>query len=69
MKTMLCKDLGGACDKELSVQTWNEMVNVMVKHVLENHPDVAMDMEKMYMEDSQKWSREMKPRWDAAPEV
>ena len=66
---MLCKDLGGACDEKLSADTWGEMVNIMVKHVLENHPDVARYMEKMYAADSQKWAKDMKPRWDATPEI
>ena len=32
------------------------------------HPDVAKKMEQMHHEDPTKWSREMKPKWDADPE-
>ncbi|HET7812741.1 MAG TPA: DUF1059 domain-containing protein [Candidatus Baltobacteraceae bacterium] len=68
MKTMQCKDLGGACDEPLSANSWDEMVQVMTKHVMQNHPDVAKDMEKMHNDDPEKWGRETKPKWDAAPE-
>jgi hypothetical protein len=42
------------------------MVKTMTKHVMETHPDVAKDMEKMHNEDPAKWGREMKPKWDSA---
>jgi predicted small metal-binding protein len=69
MKSMTCRQLGGACDQKLSAQTWDEMVKVMTKHVMEKHPDVAKAMEKTHKEDPKKWGKEMKPKWDAAPEV
>jgi predicted small metal-binding protein len=68
MKTMTCKDLGGTCDQNLSAESWNEMVGLMVKHVTENHPDLAKQMEKMHNEDPRKWGRETKPKWESAPE-
>ncbi len=68
MKTMKCKDLGGKCDQQLSASSWDEMVKVMTKHVMEKHPDVARQMEKMHNEDPKKWGKEMKPKWEAAPE-
>jgi len=36
---------------------------------MEKHPDVAKEMEAMQNEDPQKWGKEMKPKWEAAPEV
>ena len=68
MKTMQCKDLGGTCDEQVSAESWEQIVQVMTKHVMQNHPDVAKNMEQMHNEDPQRWSREMKPKWDAAPE-
>ena len=68
MKTMACKDLGGTCDQQLSANSWDEMVGLMVKHVTEKHPDVGKQMEKMHNEDPKKWGRETKPKWDATPE-
>ena len=69
MKTMTCRELGGKCDQKLSAPSWDVMVQTMTKHVMDKHPDVAKDMEKMHEEDSKKWGREMKPKWDATPEV
>jgi predicted small metal-binding protein len=69
MKTMRCRDLGGTCDKKLSANTWDEMVKTMTRHVLQEHPEVAKQMEKMHNEDPTKWGKEMKPKWDAAPET
>jgi predicted small metal-binding protein len=67
VKTMTCKDLGGTCNAKLSAETWNEMVGLMVKHVTENHPDVAKRMERMHHEDPNKCGREIKPKWEALP--
>ena len=66
MKTMTCKELGGACDHPLTAGSWDDMVRLMAEHVMENHPNVAKEMEKMHNEDPTKWVREMKPKWDAA---
>lgn len=68
MKTMTCRELGGSCGQKLSAQTWDEMVETMTAHVIENHPDTAAEMGKMHAEDPEKWGTEMKPKWDAAPE-
>lgn len=66
MKTMTCKELGGICDQKLSAGSWEEMVKAMMNHVMENHPDLAKDMERMHEQDPQKWGRETKPKWEAA---
>jgi predicted small metal-binding protein len=68
MKTLTCRELGGKCDENLSANSWNEMVNAMTRHVMEKHPDVANDMERMHNEDRQKWGGEMKPKFYAALE-
>jgi hypothetical protein len=31
--------------------------------------NVAKEMEKMHNEDPKRWGKEMKPKWDAAPEA
>jgi hypothetical protein len=36
---------------------------------MEHHPDTAKKMKKIHNEDPRKWGKEMKPKWDAAPEV
>ena len=68
MKTLTCRELGGACDAKLTAGSWDEMVKTMTKHVMEKHPDVAKQMEKMHKDDPQKWGKEMKPKWNVAPE-
>jgi predicted small metal-binding protein len=68
MKTMTCLELGGACDEMLSAQTWDEMVKTMTDHVMGKHPDVAERMKKMHDEDPEKWGKEMKQKWEIAPE-
>jgi predicted small metal-binding protein len=69
MKTMSCKDLGGKCEEKLSAESWDEIVMTMTGHVMANHPDVAKQMEQMHNEDPKRWSKETKPKWDAAPEI
>jgi hypothetical protein len=45
------------------------MVKTMTKHVMENNPDTAKQMEKMHAEDPKTWGGEMKPKWEAIPET
>jgi predicted small metal-binding protein len=69
MKTMKCKELGGVCDHEMTASSWDEIVKLMYKHVMENHPELANEMEAQHEKDPHAWGNEMKPKWDAAPEV
>ena len=69
MKTLTCRQLGGACDQKISAETWDEIVKKMTAHVMEKHPDIAEDMKKMHEEDPKKWARERKPEWESAPET
>ena len=69
MKTLTCKELGGKCNTEMAAETWDEMVKVMTKHVIDRHPDVAKNMESMHQQDPEKWANDMKPKWDAEPEL
>jgi predicted small metal-binding protein len=69
MKTMTCRALGGKCNQKLSANSWDEMVKAMTKHVMGKHPDVAKEMEKMHNEVPKKWGKEMRPKWDPAPET
>lgn len=67
MKTLTCRELGGSCDEEISAESWDEMVNRMTEHVMDNHPEVAKEMAEMHQEDPKAWGREMKRKWEAAP--
>lgn len=35
MKTMTCKQLGGACDQELTANSWEEMIELSKNHGME----------------------------------
>jgi hypothetical protein len=65
----MCQRTGGKCDKKLPAGTWDKLVQAMTKHVMEKHPDVAKEMEKIHKEDPTKWGKELKPKWDTAPET
>jgi len=69
MKSMSCRQLGGTCEQRLSAESWDEMVKVITKHVMDKHPDVARAMEAMHKRDPKQWAREAKPKWDAAREA
>ena len=69
MKTLTCRQLGGACDQPISAESWDDMVQKMTAHVIEKHPDVAARMKAMHDSDPKQWGRENKPKWDAASEV
>ena len=69
MKTMTCKELGGVCSQQLSAGSWDEMVQVMTRHVMDKHPALAKEMEKMHNRDPKEWARETKPRWDATADA
>jgi predicted small metal-binding protein len=69
MKSMTCRELGGPCNKQFIADSWEQLVKVMTRHVMESHPDTARAMKQMHDEDPKKWSRETKPRWDAKPEL
>ena len=36
---------------------------------MENHPELANEMEEMHERDPHAWGRAMKPKWDAATEA
>jgi predicted small metal-binding protein len=68
MKTLTCRELGGACDTNISADSWTDMVKKMTAHVMEKHPDVAEQMKAIHEADPEQWGRENKPKWDAAPD-
>ena len=67
---MTCRELGGTCNAKLRGLNLGQRdgANVMTKHVMNRHPDVARKMVAMYEADPKQWGREMKPKWDATPE-
>ena len=77
MKTMNCKQLGGACDKEFHADTFEEIAEMSKKHGMEmlqkndEHHLKAMNeiQELMQKPDAMKnWFENRKKEFDALPE-
>ncbi|MDA9089017.1 DUF1059 domain-containing protein [Amylibacter sp.] len=74
MKTMTCKQLGGACDKTFSAETFDEIVTMSKHHGMEmfkkndkSHLD-AMEEISVLMQDQskmQEWFNQKKEEFNA----
>ena len=74
MKTMTCKQLGGACDKTFSADTFDEIVTMSKRHGMEmfekndkSHLD-AMEEISVLMQDQskmQEWFNKKKEAFNA----
>jgi hypothetical protein len=65
MKTMTCKQLGGACEETFSAATFEEMAGLSKEHL------EAMRAMQLLMETPnamQDWFKEKKQAFDALPE-
>ncbi|MGD8744138.1 MAG: DUF1059 domain-containing protein [Candidatus Woesebacteria bacterium] len=76
MKTMTCKQLGGACDEEFRAETFEEVAEMSKKHAMEMvekgdkaHMDKMEEM-KVMMEkgEAKKWMEEKKKEFESLPE-
>lgn len=77
MKTMTCKQLGGACDEEFHAESWDEMVKKSQQHgkkMAELGDDVhfaAREDMKELMNDPeamQEWREKKQKEFDELPE-
>jgi hypothetical protein len=76
MKTMTCKQLGGACDLEFHAETFEEMAQLSQKHGAEMkeandqpHIDAMNEMMKMMQEGKvDAWMEEKKQEFNALSE-
>ena len=77
MKTMTCKQLGGACDKEFRASTFEEMAEMSKKHGMEmfqkgdeEHIEVMNGMMKLMSdpEAMKKWIEGKLKEFEAFPE-
>ena len=77
MKTMTCKQLGGACDKEFHAKNFEEMAEISKTHAHEmqkkGYGAHIKDMKKMMelMKDPkamQKWMENKRNEFDALPD-
>ncbi len=76
MKTMTCKQLAGACDREFHAETFEEMTKLSQNHGTEMfnkkdapHLKAMDDMMKMMSDPNamQKWMGEKQKEFDALP--
>lgn len=77
MKTMTCKQLGGACDKEFHANTFEEMAELSKQHGMEmfqkqddSHMKIIMEMQQLMMnpEAMKEWMDNKRKEFDAIPE-
>jgi len=77
MKTMTCKELGGACDKEFHAKSFEEIAELSKKHGMEmfqkgdnDHLEAMNEMKKMMQTpDAMKlWFETKRKEFDALPE-
>lgn len=76
MKSMTCKQLGGACDKVFQANTFNEIAELSKKHGMEMfkiqdiaHMEAMGKMQELMKspESMQKWFMEKKAEFEALP--
>jgi hypothetical protein len=77
MKTMTCKQLGGACDKEFHASTFEEMAELSKAHGMEMfqnndeaHLNAMNEMRKLTQEPGamEKWFDSKRREFEALPE-
>jgi len=77
MKTMTCKQLGGACEEEFHADTFEEMAELSEKHGMEmaekrdEEHVKAMEKMKKLMSDPEAmklWIEKKRKKFDALPE-
>ena len=77
MKTMTCKQLGGACDKEFRADTFEEIAEMSKKHGIdmfeigdEDHLKAMSEMQELMKspETMKEWFESRRKEFDALPE-
>ena len=78
MKSMTCKQLGGACDLEFRANTFEEMADLSQKHGMEMHQNqdsahmkAMQEMQALMQnpEDMEKWYESKRQEFEALPET
>ena len=78
MKTMTCKQLGGACDKEFHAGTFEEMAEMSKKHGMEmfqmgdqEHLQAMNDMQELMKspEAMKEWFENKRKIFDSLPDT
>ncbi len=77
MKSMTCKQLGGACDLEFRASTFEEMAELSKKHGMEMHQkqdsahlEAMQEMQALMQNpaDMEKWYESKRQEFEALPE-
>ena len=77
MKTMTCKQLGGACDQKFQAETFDQMAEMSKKHGMEMfqkgdqpHLDAMKEMQQLMQspEAMTAWFENKRAEFDALPE-
>lgn len=77
MKSMTCKQLGGACEKEFHAETFEELVRLSKKHGIEMfqkrdkaHMNAMKAMQELMQspEQMEAWIEEKRKEFEALPE-
>ena len=78
MKSMTCKQLGGACDEVFQAETFEEMAELSKQHGMEMfkiqdsaHMSAMGKMQELMKspEDMQKWFNDRKAEFEALPHI
>lgn len=69
-KTFTCRELGGVCDEQFSGDSFMEIVQKGMPHMMSDdaHKTSIMDMEKRTGENKEQWTARMQQEFDAKPE-
>jgi len=69
-KTFTCNELGGVCDEKFSGDTFMEIIQKGMPHMMgdEAHKASIMDMEKHTGENQAQWMERMQKEFDAKSE-
>ena len=66
-KTLTCRELGGVCDEQFSGETFMDLVQKGMPHMMSDdaHKDAIMNMEKNTGENKEQWMARMQGEFDA----
>lgn len=60
--------MGGPCDHKITAETAEEMMDMGMKHLKKEHPEMGKEMSEMRKEENEKWRADFIKKWDAVPE-
>ena len=68
-KTLSCRELGGICDEPFSGETFNDVIQKAMPHMMtdEAHKAAVMSMEVNTGENKEQWMARMQNEFDTKP--